>query len=196
VGAIPITMHQSGVDYYAFSGQKWLCGPEGTGGLFVRRDRQDELQPVVVGRETADFAQYRANDVDSFVPKTGAAKYEHGSTYRPLTAGLSRSLAWITEDVGTAAVFESISRLSSYCLARAHAISGLEVLTPASQAAGLVALRLAGVDTADAVGYLAERGISVRSIPENGALRISCGFYNTTEDVDLALSAIAELVAG
>ena len=31
-GAIPVDLHDLGVDYYAFPGQKWLMGPSGTGG--------------------------------------------------------------------------------------------------------------------------------------------------------------------
>ncbi|MBO0767325.1 MAG: aminotransferase class V-fold PLP-dependent enzyme, partial [Solirubrobacterales bacterium] len=45
LGAIPVNVTQLGVDYYAASGQKWLCGPEGSGALYVRRDRLAGLEP-------------------------------------------------------------------------------------------------------------------------------------------------------
>jgi L-cysteine/cystine lyase len=38
-GQVPVDLHAMGVDAYAMAGQKWLCGPEGTGLLYVRRDR-------------------------------------------------------------------------------------------------------------------------------------------------------------
>ena len=44
-GAVPVDVHAGGCDYYATSGQKWLCGPEGSGFLYVRRDRQRTLSP-------------------------------------------------------------------------------------------------------------------------------------------------------
>ena len=43
IGAIPVDVEAIGCDYYAASGQKWLCGPEGSGCLFVREGRLDEL---------------------------------------------------------------------------------------------------------------------------------------------------------
>ena len=42
-GAVPVDVRGLGCDFYAASGQKWLCGPEGSGCLFVRSERIDEL---------------------------------------------------------------------------------------------------------------------------------------------------------
>ena len=42
------------------------------------------------------------------------------------------------------------------------------------------------------VGWLSEHGVAVRSIPENGALRISCGFFNTREEIDRTLALMRE----
>ncbi len=41
-GQIPIDLHELGVDAYAMPGQKWLCGPESTGLLYIRRARFGE----------------------------------------------------------------------------------------------------------------------------------------------------------
>src|SRR5260370_32534085 len=48
-GMVPSSVYDLGVDAYACSGQKWLCGPQGTGGLFVRRDRFSAFGQTFMG---------------------------------------------------------------------------------------------------------------------------------------------------
>src|SRR5690606_8258970 len=48
-GAIGIDVKKLDVDFYAIPGQKWLCGPEGTGALYVRRERLADLRQTYVG---------------------------------------------------------------------------------------------------------------------------------------------------
>jgi selenocysteine lyase/cysteine desulfurase len=45
LGAVPIDVRELGCDFYAASGQKWLCGPNGLGYLYVRREQARELVP-------------------------------------------------------------------------------------------------------------------------------------------------------
>ena len=44
-GHIALDLTAMGVDFYATSGQKWLSGPSGTGGFYVRPDRREALIP-------------------------------------------------------------------------------------------------------------------------------------------------------
>jgi L-cysteine/cystine lyase len=45
LGAVPVDVRALGCDFYAASGQKWLCGPNGCGYLYVRAGRVAELPP-------------------------------------------------------------------------------------------------------------------------------------------------------
>ena len=50
-GMVPIDLDElarAGVAYYAGNGHKWLCAPKGSGFLWVRRDRQSMIRPLVV----------------------------------------------------------------------------------------------------------------------------------------------------
>src|SRR4051794_5281541 len=72
VGAIPVNVAGLGCDFYAGSGQKWLCGPEGTGMLWVSSLWRDRLEPVgpgylnleepSAGLDTAPWPDARAYD--------------------------------------------------------------------------------------------------------------------------------------
>lgn len=75
VGAIPVDVDDLGIDYYAFPGQKWLCGPDSSGGFFVRSDQVDSLSPTFTTFSTIDFRQFSAVDPDSFVLSPGAARF-------------------------------------------------------------------------------------------------------------------------
>lgn len=192
VGAIPVDMHAGGADFYAFSGQKWLCGPEGTGGIFVRTESLDRFQPTFIGGFGLDHEKYKPNDVQAWEPWPGARRFEVGSVYRPGITGLGAAVAW-RRGLGDS-TFAAVSDLAGYCLERVGELPGVELLTPnQAEMSGLVAFRLPGLDVTKAVEHLAAEGVAIRSIPDNQAFRISCAFYNTREEVDRAVRMLGGL---
>jgi L-cysteine/cystine lyase len=194
VGAVPVEVAAAGADYYAFSGQKWLCGPEGSGGLYVGKGALATIEPTFAAWGTVDFHTFDAKDPATFVYRPEASCLETGTVWRPAMYGLFEAVRWLGEEVGLDAAQDDIALLSRYCQERAAEIRGVRVLSPADQGSGLVALHIGDLDTAKAVEYLRDAGILTRNIHENNALRISTGFYNTKEEVDLALSKISEFL--
>jgi L-cysteine/cystine lyase len=194
VGSIPVDMDAEGADFYAFSGQKWLCGPEGTGGIFVRADRLDRFVPGFVGGFGIKHDEtYRPNDAEAFEFVPGAQRFEVGSVYRPGIYGLQASVEW-RRALGEG-TFAAIRELAGYCLEQVGQLPGVEVLTPKQEPlSGLVAFRLPGVDVTKVVEDLAAAGVSIRSIPDNQAFRISCGFFNTRAEIDRALGLLTTFV--
>src|SRR5439155_3264289 len=70
VGAIPVEVGE--LDFYTVSGQKWLCGPETTGALYVR-----DPERLHVARPT--YLSQQAIERDgAFVPKDGARRFDSG----------------------------------------------------------------------------------------------------------------------
>src|SRR3984893_13132315 len=49
LGAFPLEVENSRIDALAADGHKWLLGPEGCGVLYVRHERQDEIEPAEFG---------------------------------------------------------------------------------------------------------------------------------------------------
>jgi L-cysteine/cystine lyase len=77
LGAVPVDVAELGCDFYAASGQKWLCGPNGTGYLYVRAERLSALSPAWPGFGTV-AAPSRSSDSSgcsgaATVPKPGQA---------------------------------------------------------------------------------------------------------------------------
>jgi L-cysteine/cystine lyase len=192
VGAISVDAPALGADAYAFSGQKWLLGPESTGGLYVGEDHLDGFELTFVSFMGVDHDRYRWDDPTALFPAAHAGRFQFTLPYRPIVAGLSTSLAWVRDEVGREAAYARIAENAHYCWERAHELPGVEVLTPAGQLAGLVAFRVPGRDPVQTVERLAANQVLIRSIPENGAFRISTGFYNTPAEIDRALELIAK----
>jgi L-cysteine/cystine lyase len=194
VGAIPVNVHDLGIDQYAFPGQKWLCGPDGSGGFFVRENQIDALEPTFMSFSSIDFRQFDATDPTTFALNPDASRFETGTFYRPAIKGFASSVEWLRDAVGLNDAIADIAYLSAYCRDRASQLPGVTVLTPAEQHAGLVSFQIGDADVDEAVAYLADGGISIRNVHENNALRISTGFYNTTDEVDLALDKVREFM--
>lgn len=175
VGAIPVDA--GGVDYYTISGQKWLCGPEGTGALVVANP--EELR---VGRPSYLSQQGYERD-GSFVPKDGAARFDPNLTPRALVAGLRAALAAHPE-WGFERAAESAERLRTRLAEAGH-----DVVVPAERAT-LVSWRVPAESSAAAVALLAEAGVIVRDLPGRGLVRASVGWWTSDDDLDRLVAAL------
>ena len=188
-GAIPLDMHDLGVDAYAAPGQKWLCGPEGTGAMYVAAGKLDAFGPSFAGY--ASFETF--DELGSYTAHPDARRFELGSVYRPAIAGFKESVDWIVNEVTLDWSTERIATLAAYCRQRLEGIEGVEIVTPAGRQAGLVNFTFPGWETLAVVEELADRGILIRNIGRPACLRVSNGFYNTEEEIDSLAAALVEI---
>jgi len=181
-GALPVDVRALDVDFYAVSGQKWLCAPEGTGALYVRRERLSELHPTFAGYATLNT--YPAADAAGyFFPAPGARRFEVGTVSWPALYGLNESLRWLEEDVGYEWIFERGQAMTQKCRTMLAELPGVALLSPIT-AAGLTAFTVEGVAPQAASYALYDMGIVVRSLHNPECLRVSTAFFN--DEADLA----------
>jgi L-cysteine/cystine lyase len=167
-------------DFYTVSAQKWLCGPDATGALYVREP--DALRPRLVAYPSAEAYDIAAG---SWEPKAGAARFDPGFGPPSSLAGLEAALSGLP-----AGRFERARGLAERCRALLAA-AGHEVVTEPGQAT-LVAFRAHG-DAAAASAALYERGVVVRDLPSSSLLRASVGWWNDEGDLERLVTALAEL---
>ena len=174
VGAIPVEAEP--FDFYTVSGQKWLCGPTPTGGLYVR----DPEGLRVTGPSYFSQAGYERDG--SFVPRDGAARFEQNWVPASFIAGLATAVADLPDWR-----FERAREITDLCRERLLE-AGFEVVTEAGHGT-LVSLRWAG-DTAETVKRLYGDGVVIRDLPGTGLLRVSCGYWTSEDDVTRLVSGL------
>jgi L-cysteine/cystine lyase len=174
VGAIPVTVGD--VDWYTVSGQKWLCGPDPIGALYVR---DPESLRVAF---PSYFAQVSIEPDGTFVAEEGAARFDSGWLAPPQLAGFEAALS-----VAPEWRYERAAGIATYCreaLARDH-----ELIGDPPQGT-LVSWRASG-DAAETARKLYDRGVIVRDLPGTEFVRASCGWWSNEADIDRLVAALA-----
>lgn len=190
--AIPLDLPALGVDAYAMPGQKWLCGPEGTGALYIRTESLSLFNMSFAGF----FSLKTPMDWDftgHFMPAPGAKRFEVGSIYRPLMHATAANLRWLEEEVGWEWIYGRIAALSTYVYEQLQTIPQVEMVTRAPAESGLNSFFLTGYDTARVVAKLAEENIVIRFLGHPYCLRVSTGFYNSEADIDKLIAALRHI---
>ena len=183
IGAVPIDLRALGCDFYAGSGQKWLCGPEGSGCLYVRRERRDEVTVPWPGYGSLADASHA---LDSGPAET-AARFDHGFPPGMRSAWALASLG-VLEEAGWEWVHTRAADLAAG-LAAGLAERGLEV-GPRGRST-LVSWKPRAEDVEAEVGRLAEAGFVIRSIPSHGLIRASVGAWSSEEELSALVDAAA-----
>ncbi len=186
-GAIPLDIHPLNVDFYALPGQKWLCGPDGTGALYARREALNYVTSTYVGYWSTDDAHG-----EEWKIHPNARRFEVGGRQTAAVAAQAAALQWLENVVGHQWLFARIAELNNYAFRALQTVPGLQLLTPAAGNSGLLAFTLDGQSPDELVTYLREQhNIFTRTIPDMNSVRVSTGFYNTEEEIDTLVKALA-----
>jgi selenocysteine lyase/cysteine desulfurase len=187
-GQVPLNVRESGVDVLVTGGLKWLIGGPGIAYLYVRRELIPELRPTMTGW----FSHARQFDFDpsTLEYRPDAARFEAGT---PSVASIYAGKAGleIINEIGPERLRERTAMLNQDLVTRLKE-RGFKLRVPSDpdRQAGITV-----VEAEDPMGItraLAERRIIVDKRP--GAVRISPYFYNTLEENQIVLEALAEIV--
>jgi L-cysteine/cystine lyase len=173
VGAIPVDVGE--LDFYTVSCQKWLCGPEPLGALYVRDPERLRMAFA------SFFAQQSIERDGSFVPQEGALRFDTGWLPTPALAGLEAAL-----DGAPEWRFDRAAELTDHC--RLAVAERFEVISEPGQ--GTLVSWVAPGDAAEDAVRLYEAGVVVRDLPGTGWLRASCGWWTNADDIERLVMAL------
>lgn len=179
VGAVPVDLAALGCSFYAGSGQKWLCGPTGTGMLWISPAWRDRLRPAgptymnledaALGLDAQPHADGRAHDAVALAVETAASALA--------AVELLASAGWAQVHARGIALADE--------LADALRAAGRDVAPRG--ATTLVSWR--SDDAPAEAARLAAAGVVVRSFPGLPYVRASVGAWNDRSDIDRLLAA-------
>ena len=173
VGTLPLNV--AGCDYLACSTYKWIPSPRGLSFLYVARDRLAEVEPWLAGWKS------RRNWRGSYY----GLPPDLSDDARRLDTGLPWIVAAATAPALALIAELGVERIAEHNLALARAFAA-ELGLPEP---GAPIVRVGVDDAEETVARLGERGVkaSVRA----DAVRLAFHFYNSADDVGLALDALA-----
>ena len=204
LGAVPIDVRKTPVDFLACGGHKWLNAPFGCGFLYIRRQRLSELRPPLGGYLSVEtpaggwgnyFQTPSITPVRDYRFVAEARRFEVAGTSNYVGAiGLAASLRLI-HALGQERIAAHIAQLTAQLVAGLDRL-GVEVVTPRKPArrAGIVTFSLGAPERNLALmeSLLARKIlVSVRYTAHVGGVRASCHFFNSPEDIERLLETVA-----
>jgi selenocysteine lyase/cysteine desulfurase len=190
VGMIPVNLADLGCDSFAFSGHKWLGGPHETGGLFIRRDRLEDVAPTGIGAYSGELPRLPGE-----IKYRGAAsRHEYGTRNAGLVAGLAEAVG-LQQAIGRERIAGHGRELAESVMAGLAGLPGIELLTPREPGlrASMVTVRHARAGAEKLFGYLLkEHRLRCRPVTEQGldAVRVSFHVFNSQAEAQRVAAAL------
>jgi selenocysteine lyase/cysteine desulfurase len=184
-GAIPIDVRALDVDFLAAGTVKYLLGSAGLAFLYCRRELVERIQPTSTGW-FADEDIFEM-DIHDYSPSPTARRFEFGTPPIPsIYAGIAG--IELVKEIGVAETEEHVRGLTTMLIEGVDALGG-RVATPRDPERRGPLVAIASTDEHALVAALAADGIVTSS--RDGNLRVSPHAYNSTEDIEAVLAALA-----
>lgn len=192
---MPVDVQDIGCDFYAITGHK-LYGPSGSGAIFIRAERQAEMQPFFGG---GDMIHEVSKDTVTYAAPP--LKFEAGTPGIVQTIGMGAAIEYLME-LGMDNVAAHEADLMTYASQRLSGLNWVNVQGTAPQKAAIFSLTMEGAAHAhDISTILDKKGIAVRAghhcakplmehLGVAATARASFGLYNTKDEVDRLIDGL------
>ena len=194
---MPVDVQALDCDFYTVSGHK-VFGPTGIGVLYGKAARLEVMPPYQGGGDmirSVTFAKTTFADIP--------AKFEAGTPHIAGAIGLGAAIDYLSRlDRGLVAEHER--DLLAYASARLQEVPGIRLVGTAAHKASVISFVVPGVHAHDVGTIVDQEGVAIRTghhcnqpvmdffgVPATA--RASFAFYNTREDADALVAALAKV---
>jgi cysteine desulfurase / selenocysteine lyase len=194
---MPVDVHALGCDFYALTGHK-MFGPTGTGALWARKELLRDMPPFFGGGEMIREVRF-----DGTTYADPPHRFEAGTPNIAGFVGLGAAIDYM-ESIGRERIAAAERGLLDYATAALKSVPGLRIFGEAKNKAAVISFLIDGAHAHDLATLLDQEGIAVRSghhcahplmqfygVP--ATVRASFAFYNTREEIDRFIEAIARV---
>jgi selenocysteine lyase/cysteine desulfurase len=186
LGAFPLDVRETPIDFLAADGHKWLLGPEGAGIAYLRRDRLPLLRATGVGWNSvvqgSDFSHIELR------LRPNAARYEGGTLNMAGMMGMGASIGLLSS-LGVENIAAAILEISDLACAEVQRL-GARVISPrdGDERSGILSFEMPGADVAAVRRHLLARGVAAAY--RHGRVRVSPHAYNDEADISRLIEAL------
>jgi len=196
---MPVDVQELDCDFLAFSGHKML-GPTGIGVLYGRKELLEEMEPLTFGGDMikeVSFEEASWNDLPW--------KFEAGTPNVAGAVGLSAAIDYL-KNIGMENVREHDLEITKYATEKLKNIEGVEIYGPEPEKKGaVISFNVKNVHPHDVSSILDSEGVAIRGghhcamplmrlLGIQGSARASFYIYNTKEEVDVFVNALAKVM--
>ena len=192
---MPVDVQEIGCDFYPITGHK-LCGPTGSGAIYVKAQRMEEMRPFLGGGD-----MIKEVHMDSVIYNEAPMKFEAGTPGIVQTIGFGVALNYMM-NIGLKNIAEYEAELKDYAFEKLTALNWLELQGQPDDRGAIFSFTMDNAGHAhDISTILDKKGVAVRAgqhcagplmdhMGINASCRASFAFYNTKSEVDTLVSAL------
>jgi cysteine desulfurase/selenocysteine lyase len=192
---MPVDVQDIGCDFYCLTGHK-LYGPSGSGAIYVKASRMDEMQPFIGGGD-----MIREVTKDGVIYNDAPMRFEAGTPGIVQMIGLGVALDYMTS-VGLDQIAAHEASLRDYAMTKLAGLNWIQVQGTTPDKGAIFSFTMDGAAHAhDISTILDKKGVAVRAgqhccgplmehMNLNATCRASFGMYNTTDEVDTLIDAL------
>jgi selenocysteine lyase/cysteine desulfurase len=191
LGALPLDVEKSHIDFLAADAHKWLLGPEGIAVFYCRTDARPHLQLLQQGWHMVDnpwnFHQ------QEWQPSQSARRFEAGSPNTLGQVAMQASVELLL-NIGLKTIARRVLLNSDFLIKQLPKLEGIVVSnrTSPDRRSGIVSFKHRNIKAGSLNSRLARAGITVAV--RGDSIRISPHFYQDESDLANFLDVLAESI--